>query len=114
MLFFVLMLKTMGDYTWCGTAVWCNDLSDYFSNASSILSRNHSNPAGSSSILKSLETEHFNFTASHNIMSKIMTPVVWRSLIGYFTFWTSTIWFTISCFGLLYYQYIDRSIVLEQ
>jgi hypothetical protein len=112
LLFMSFLLKTLGNYSWCGQAVWCQDVTAYVSSA---VAPNRTAEGGTSSghLFKQLETAGFNFTLGHSALSTIFTPFVLRSLIGYFTFWICTIWFTISCFGLLYYQYIDRSIVLE-
>ena len=110
LLFLALMLKTLGDYSWCGEWDACNQMVDNF--AQSIQSFKPNNTV-SSSLFKKFETETFNLTTTHNVFSKVFTPTVMRSIIGYFTFWTATVWFAISCFGLLYYQYIDRQAILE-
>lgn len=108
-LFLVLLLKTLGDYTWCGNIESCNQLVNMVSNYTSSF-RIHSAQSTSTSVLKSFESSNFNMTLSHNALNKIFSPLVLRSLLGYFTFWTTTIWFTISSFGLIYYNYIDRQI----
>ena len=102
-----ILLK--GDYTWCGNIESCNEFVNLLTNYTQSF-RIHSTPTASSSILKSFETSNFNMTLSHNALNKIFSPLVLRSLLGYFTFWTTTIWFTISTFGLVYYNYIDRQI----
>ncbi|RMZ96064.1 transmembrane protein -like [Brachionus plicatilis] len=109
LLFMVFLLKTLGNYTWCGDIQCCNTVVDLLSSWSSNLRQNASN---SPNLFKRLESTHFNISQSHHALNKIFTPYVLRSLIGYFTFWTSTIWFTISCIGLLYYHYIDSNYVV--
>ena len=111
LLFMSFLLKTLGDYSWCGGVVWCTEATEYLRGFLS--NRMTPSSSGSSQFFKQLDTESFNFTLGHSVLGKIFTPLVMRSVIGYFTFWICMIWFTISCFGLLYYQYIDRSIVLE-
>lgn len=110
LLFLSLLLKTLGGYTWCGNSVLCNEFVD---SVAFYATSFRSNATSSTNILKKLETSHFNVTLGHSALNTIFTPFVLRSLIGYFTFWTCTIWFAISCFGLLYYQYIDRQVVID-
>ena len=109
LLFLVFMLKTLGDFSWCGGVGFCNEFVDSVANYTSSLKSGYTS---SPNILKTLETATFNITSGHNALNKIFTPLVLRSIVGYFTFWTASIWFIISCFGLLYYQYIDRQVVL--
>jgi hypothetical protein len=104
LLFMSLLLKTLGDYSWCGSWSHCSEFVNTISNYTQSFKPKSTSPH----LLKTLESSNFNVTLSHNILNKIFSPYVLRSLIGYFTFWTSTIWFTISCFGLVYYNYIDR------
>lgn len=107
LLFLALLLKTLGDYSWCGEWSQCTQWADSVYEMTQSW-RNTNATAASSGILRKFESETFNITQSHTALTKIFTPLVFRSIIGYFTFWTCTIWFTISCFGLLYYQYIDK------
>ena len=114
-LYFGLLLKTLGDYSWCGDAGWCHELVNSISSYLMSFKSSNNGSTVSTSLLKQFETKNFNLTMGHNALNQIFTPLVLRSLIGYFTFWTVSIWFLISCFGLLYYHYIDRQyIVLEQ
>ena len=105
LLFLVLLLKTLGDLSWCGSSIMCNELVESVSNYTSSFKSSYSS---SPSILKTFENSNFNMTLGHNVLNKIFSPFVMQSLLGYFTFWTASIWFMISCFGLMYYQYIDR------
>ncbi len=105
LLFLALLLKTLGDYSWCGDSVMCNEFVASVSGYVSGLKGNHKS---SPSLLKSFESANFNMTLSHNVLNEVFSPYVLRSVLGYFTFWTSSIWFMISCFGLMYYQYIDK------
>ncbi|CAF0868880.1 unnamed protein product [Brachionus calyciflorus] len=110
LLFMVFLLKTLGDYTWCGNSEVCNEFVESIANWTASIRQN---TTSSPNIFKKFESTHFNMTQSHDVLNKILTPYVLRSLIGYFTFWISTIWFTISCFGLMYYHYIDRQFIIE-
>lgn len=105
LLFMSLLLKTMGDYSWCGDSVICNEFVTTISDSAVKFKGQYKS---SPRLLRSFESAYFNMTMSHNVINEIFSPYVLRSVIGYFTFWTSSIWFMISCFGLMYYQYIDR------
>lgn len=110
LLFMGFLLKTLGNYTWCGNMEYCNQFVEMVSSWSSFLKQNSTS---SPSLFKRLESSHFNISQSHDAFNKIFTPYVLSSLIGYFTFWTSTIWFLISCFGLFYYHYFDNQYFVE-
>ena len=122
LLFLVLLLKTLGDFSWCIMGVnnedifYCSHTVQTISNyTSSILKQTTSSSTLGTGVLRRIEeASHLNVTLGHNAFNKIFTPLVLRSVIGYFTFWTSTIWFAISCFGLLYYQYIDRVLTTSE
>lgn len=105
LLFLSLLLKTLGNLSWCGNSILCNDIVDSVSNYTGTLK---SGFKGSPSILKQLESSNFNLTLSHNAINEIFSPYVLRSIFGYFTFWTASIWFVQCCIGLIYYQYINR------
>lgn len=107
LLLFSLLLKTLGDLSWCGDSVICNDIVNSVSNYTATLKSGYKT---SPSLLKQFESANFNMTMSHNVMTKVFSADVLRSLIGYFTFWTSTVWFMFSCIGLIYYNYIDRQV----
>lgn len=114
LLFMVFMLKTLGDLSWCGEWQACNSAVDWLSTLAASIRPGNGSVSGSlagtstAGILRQLEANNFNVTGAHTALNQIFTPLVFRSLIGYFTFWTCSIWFLISCFGLLYYHYIDR------
>lgn len=122
LLFLVLLLKTLGDFSWCIMGVnnedifYCSHTVQTISNyTSSILKQTTSSSTLGTGVLRRIEeASNLNVTLGHNAFNKIFTPLVLRSVIGYFTFWTSTIWFAISCFGLLYYQYIDRVLTTSE
>lgn len=105
LMFLSLLLKTLGDLSWCGNSVICNEFVESISNYTGTLK---SGIKSSPSFLKQFENSNFNLTLSHNAINEIFTPYVMRSVLGYFTFWTASIWFVQSCIGLIYYQYIDR------
>lgn len=110
LLFMGFLLKTLGNYTWCGNMEYCNQFVEMISNWSSNLKQNSTS---SPSLFKRLESSHFNISQSHDAFNRIFTPYVLRSLIGYFTFWTNTIWFLISCLGLFYYHYFENQYFVE-
>ncbi len=107
LLLFSVLLKTLGNFSWCGDSILCNDLVDSVANyTASFKPGLKSSP----SLFKQFESANFNMTLSQNAINEIFSPYVLRSFIGYFTFWTSSIWFMISCFGLMYYQYIEKRV----
>lgn len=109
LLFMVFLLKTLGNYSWCGKMEFCNNFVQMISNWCSSLKQNST---FSSNFFKRLESTHFNVSQSHDALNQILTQDSLRSIIGYFTFWTNTILFSISCLGLFYYNYIDNQNVL--
>jgi hypothetical protein len=123
LLFLGLMLKTLGQLSWCVMGAnnedifRCEYVVETLQNYTNLFVNNKraNSPTLSAGVLKMIE-EHsnLNVTLGGNALSRIFTPYVLSSVIGYFTFWTSTIWFAISCFGLLYYQYIDKVIVINE
>jgi hypothetical protein len=121
LLFLALLLKTLGDFSWCIVGAnkedifYCTHMVETVSNYTSSMLRSSPTPTLGSGVLKRFEeASNLNVTLGHNAFNKIFTPLVLRSVVGYFTFWTSTIWFAISCFGLLYYQYIDRVLTTSE
>lgn len=117
LLFLVFLLKTLGDFSWCGDWQACNRVVDDMHEFVKWMRPNMTATATSgtftSSILKKFESDNFNVTRGHSVLNQIFTPMVFRSLIGYFTFWMCSIWFGISCFGLVYYQYIDKQFIVD-
>ncbi len=122
LLFLALLLKTLGDFSWCIVGAnkedifYCTYVVESVSNYTSSMLRSspQSSTLGSGVLKRFEEASNLNVTLGHNAFNKILTPLVLRSVLGYFTFWTSTIWFGISCFGLLYYQYIDRVLTTSE
>ena len=120
LLFWALLLKTLGNMSWCVTGhlgadiFYCEQTVETIGNYTGALLRVSTSPTLSSGVLKRLEeASSLNVTMGHNALNRIFTPYVLRSIVGYFAFWTSTVWFGISCFGLLYYQYIDKVLVVN-
>lgn len=103
-LFLSLLLKTLGDLSWCGNSIMCNE----FVQSTAAYVATYKSERVSPSLLRQFESNHFNLTLSHNALKEVFSPFVLRSFIGYLTFWTAGIWFTISCVGLIYYQHIDK------
>lgn len=121
-LFLALLMKTLGDLQWCDLNV-CENLNNkivsflqYYSivsNGTLDASGAQQNSRPSMQIFKNLESNAFNITSSYVSFKSVFTSFVLRSLIGYLTFWTCLSSFLISCIGLMYYQYMDRSVVNE-
>jgi hypothetical protein len=108
LLFLTFLLKTLGDFSWCGEFRTCTEITNV---VASYVQSLKPNITSSPSIFKRFESSHFNITQSHNALNVIFTPFVLKSIIGYFTCWTSIVWFLISSFGLFYYNYLDQSLL---
>lgn len=107
LIFLTFLMKTMGNLNWCDLD-WCKDvlntLNDY------LPKRSQSNR--DFSLFKSID-ELSKMNNNLNDIKNIFSPTVWHSIIGYLTFWSNTVWFAISCIGLLYYQYVDRALFYD-
>ena len=118
LLFLTLMMKTLGDLTWCDFDVcerFNQNIISYLQYYSIVSNDTDQQSARQSfQIFKQFEINTFNATnASYISFRNVFTSAILRSLIGYLTFWTCFTSFMVSCIGLLYYQYMDRSAVQE-
>lgn len=96
-LYTAFLMKTLGDYKWLPS----------FSSNSSVMyeavSKSSSMHLGQEfdTILKT--KEHFSLTI-HNLKN-VFTPVLYRGVLGFMTWWLCTVWFSTSAIGLFYYYY---------
>ncbi|XP_055925695.1 transmembrane protein 161B-like [Argiope bruennichi] len=94
-LFSTLMLKTLGDYKW----------SSYVLTPQSTEIVNTTVKASplpiSSDILES--SQQFSLTLIS--LKKVFTPVLYRGILGFMTWWLCAVWFSTSAIGLIYYSY---------
>ena len=111
------MMKTLGDLTWCDLDV-CENVNthivSYLKHYSLVTNQDQQAARQSFQLFKHFESSTFNATAStYMSFRSVFTSLILRSLIGYLTFWTCFTSFMVSCVGLLYYQYMDRSVIQE-
>ena len=111
------MLKTLGDLSWCDLDV-CDSINknivSYLKYYSIVSDQQQAGTRQSFQLFKQFESSAFNSTTTTYLsIRSVFTSSILRSLIGYLTFWTCFTSFMVSCIGLLYYQYMDRSIVQE-
>jgi hypothetical protein len=107
LIFLTFLMKTMGNLSWCELD-WCQNI---LSNLNDYLPK-PSQANRDFSLFKSID-ELSNMNTNLNDIKNIFSPTVWYSIIGYLTFWSNTVWFAISCIGLLYYQYVDRALFYD-
>ncbi|CAL1292095.1 unnamed protein product [Larinioides sclopetarius] len=94
-LFSTLMLKTLGDYKWSSYILASQ--STEVANATAKVS-----PLPiSSDILES--SQQFSLTLIS--LKKVFTPVLYRGILGFMTWWLCAVWFSTSAIGLVYYSY---------
>lgn len=94
-LFTTLLLKTLGDYTW-GSYFW-----EYASAAVSNSTASAPVLLISGDILESSQ----NISLTLASLKKVFTPVLYRGVLGFMTWWLCAVWFATSAIGLVYYTY---------
>ncbi len=100
LVFMTCIYKTLGGLSWC-TLDSCKSLVDL------LYVRNYRNyEPKNTGLFKQFDS----FT--DNVLQPNLFPYEFvRSVFGYFIFWLCAIGFLCSCFGILYYQYVDRSLI---
>lgn len=74
-LFITFLFKVLGNYSWIGL-----QLSDTYAAYSSI-------------------------KVDNNSLRSVFTPILFRGILGYITWWTCTVWFVTSIIGFTYHSY---------
>ncbi|GIY69626.1 transmembrane protein 161B [Caerostris extrusa] len=93
-LFCTLLLKTLGDYKW----------SSYINVAESMEIANATAKMSlpvSSDILESSQQISLTLLS----LKKVFTPILYRGILGFMTWWLCAVWFSTSAIGLVYYSY---------
>ncbi|XP_015917310.1 transmembrane protein 161B [Parasteatoda tepidariorum] len=93
-LFMTLMLKTLGDYRW-GSFIEANTPNESVNTAAKIAL-----PVADD-ILESSQQISLTLLS----LKKVFTPVLYRGILGFMTWWLCTVWFGTSAMGLIYYSY---------
>jgi hypothetical protein len=101
LVFLMLIYKTLGGLNWCSLSA-CKLLVDRF-----FVHTTHDPTSNTKSgIFKRLDS-----LTDTDLPANLFPFAFVQSFFGFFIFWICTIWFLCSCFGILYYQYVDRSLV---
>lgn len=93
-LFTTLMLKTLGEYTW-SSYLW-----------SPVSNQNKTLPmlpiiVNDDTIIST--SQHFSLTL--NNLKRVFTPVLYRGVLGFMTWWLCAVWFGTSAIGVIYHYY---------
>ncbi|KAG8182232.1 hypothetical protein JTE90_024165 [Oedothorax gibbosus] len=94
-LFSTLLLKTLGDYTW--SSYIGAEASEEIVNATAKIPPLHA----SNDIWEA--NQQFSLTLIG--LKKVFTPVLYRGILGFMTWWLCAVWFSTSAIGLVYYSY---------
>ncbi|GAB6031995.1 hypothetical protein CHUAL_010372 [Chamberlinius hualienensis] len=97
-IFFTFLLKTLGAYSW----------NSYFSDKCSDPTTLASSPYMTSTIHNETASimaasQHFSLVFSN--MRTIFTPVMYRGVLNFLTWWLCSVWFATSAIGLVYHSY---------
>lgn len=92
-LFSTLMLKTLGNYTW-GSYFGKEVITEVANSSTKAL------PFGSDI----LQSSH-QFSLTLQSLKQVFTPVLYRGILGFMTWWLCAVWFSTSAIGLVYYSY---------
>lgn len=96
--FFTFLLKTLGGYSWFS---YFNNVcyeSDVQPKLASVTSAQFSE---TDSILAA--SQHFSLAFAN--VRKVFTPVLYRGILNFLTWWLCSVWFTTSTIGLIYHSY---------
>jgi hypothetical protein len=107
LLFSTLLLKTTANIKWCSTSGLTSD-SDL-----SICDQLINTISDTIGLPTSRTLPPTIVINKMTILNDIFTSYVMKSLLGYSIFWIAFSWFSISTFGLFYYQYIERMPILD-
>ncbi|XP_053674929.1 transmembrane protein 161B [Anopheles nili] len=105
-LFFALMYKTLGEYTWDGVlkqSLPLDECSADLEYEKSILAT-----IARTKTINILSTAQ-NFHMSLQNLKQVFTKEVYRGLFGFATWWSCFIWFAASSLGMVYQSYFTKS-----
>ncbi|XP_064469449.1 transmembrane protein 161B-like [Ornithodoros turicata] len=101
--FTACLLKTLGEYSWT-SYLWPTAAANATSSLHQHIQRQSSAAhmsADAESILKT--SEQFSLTLTG--LRAVFTPVLFRGLLGFMTWWLCAVYFAISAIGLVYHSY---------
>lgn len=113
-LFFALMYKTLGDYTWTGFLQEAIPLDECSADsetqrameaATSAATSEQDPTADDGNILSTAETIQLSLQS----LKAVFTKDVYRGLFGFATWWSCFIWFAASSLGMVYQSYFTKS-----
>ncbi|XP_065073987.1 transmembrane protein 161B [Ochlerotatus camptorhynchus] len=113
-LFFALMYKTLGDYTWTGFLQEALPLDECSADletqrameaASAAVSNEQDATSDDGNILSTAETIQLSLQS----LKAVFTKDVYRGLFGFATWWSCFIWFAASSLGMVYQSYFTKS-----
>ncbi|GIY26478.1 transmembrane protein 161B [Caerostris darwini] len=94
-LFCTLLLKTLGDYKW----------SSYINVAESTEIANATAKMSSLPVSSDILESSQQISLTLLSLKKVFTPILYRGILGFMTWWLCAVWFSTSAIGLVYYSY---------
>ncbi|XP_035217802.1 transmembrane protein 161B-like isoform X2 [Stegodyphus dumicola] len=94
-LFSTLLLKTLGDYTW----------GSYFGTKSLMETTNNTLKTSALPVSSDILESSQQFSLTLLSLKRVFTPVLYRGILGFMTWWLCAVWFGTSAIGLVYYSY---------
>lgn len=103
-LYTVFLLKTLGEYSWIPSSSSISNETTFAETVVSSAENYQQNILGDSL----LETTQ-SFSLAFANLKKVFTPVLYRGVLGFMTWWLCTVWFSTSAMGLVYCSYFSDS-----
>jgi len=101
LLFFTFLLKTMGDFSW---VAFFGDTAVNFFESSPKPGMTFPDIDVGNETLESIVKSAAEFSTALGELRGIFTPVWYRGVLTYLTWFTSTVWFTCTSLGVMYYS----------
>lgn len=114
-LYFTLMYKTLGDYTWTGFLKEASPADECSLEMESSMMAASSGTAGDFPDLAGAEDEGNILSTAETIqlslqsLKAVFTKDVYRGLFGFATWWSCFIWFAATSLGMVYQTYFTKS-----
>ncbi|XP_054712268.1 transmembrane protein 161B-like [Uloborus diversus] len=94
-LFSTLLLKTLGDYSW----------GSYFGIEAIVEDTNTTSKISSLPMSGDILESSQQFSLTLLSLKRVFTPILYRGILGFMTWWLCAVWFGTSAIGLIYYSY---------
>lgn len=104
-LYFVLMYKTLGEFTWRGLFNPSSIVEECSADLEPGLLNNVIETGDDGSILSSAQ----GFQLSLQSLKAVFTTDVYRGILGFSTWWSCFVWFAASSLGMIYQSYFTKS-----